>query len=139
MKRLTLLLFTIINLQVYSNDLKDIVKIIEVVETNSNPLAIGDRGRSFGILQIQKICVDDVNRIYKTSYTHRQMFQPQCAREVFYLYINAGIDRFERLYKREPTEKDIVRMWNGSIYNGYKKTSTIKYYRKYRAVKVKID
>lgn len=131
---ITIIIFTQVSL---ASDLKTIRPILEIVETNSNPDAIGDSGKSFGILQIQKVCVDDVNRIYGTKYTHDEMFNPECAKEVFYLYLNAGIERYRNKYNKEPTEKDIVRMWNGGIYKGYRYKQTIKYYNKYLEVKMK--
>lgn len=114
-----------------SNNLHKIYDVIKYVETNNNPKAIGDNGKAYGIVQIHKIAVDDVNRIYGTRYRHEDAFEENCAREIFELYLLAGIEKFIKKYNKYPTEKDLVRMWNGSIYNGYNKKSTIKYYNRY--------
>lgn len=105
---------------------------ITVVESNKDPTAIGDNGKSWGIVQIQKIAIDDVNRLYGTSYTHEDAFDVECAKEIFHLYLYAGIVRFKNRYNKMPTEQDVVRMWVGGIYTGYKRDTTIKYYNKYK-------
>lgn len=138
MKRSILFLVMLsLSLFSYSADVKEILPVIKQLETNGNTKAIGDNGKAFGVLQIHKICVDDVNRIYGTSYVHEDAFNEACAEEIFRLYIDAGIKRFRTKYNKQPTEQDIVRMWNGSIYNGYRKKTTIKYYRRYLRFKKK--
>jgi len=129
-----LLLFTI-SVDAESLKLLDIYDTITIVETNKKPDAIGDNGKAWGIAQIHKIAIDDVNRIYGTSYAHADAFDETCAEEIFILYISAGISRFAKKYKRLPTELEIARMWNGGIYTGYKKQATIKYSNKYEHAK----
>lgn len=116
-------------------DLEQIYNIIKYVESNNKEAAVGDSGRAFGVVQIHKICVDDVNRMYGTSYRHAQVFEESVSKEVFMLYLKAGIKIYKRKYRRAPSESEIVRMWNGSIYNGYKKPSTVKYLDKYNKYK----
>ena len=111
--------------------LDSIFHVLKYVESNNNADEVGDDGKAYGIVQIHAICVEDVNRIYGTDYTHEDAFQEDCAREIFFLYLSKGIKRFRVKYNREPTNADLVRMWNGSIYTGYRKESTKKYYRKY--------
>ena len=112
--------------------LPDMYDKIRIVESNGNPRAIGDGGRAFGEVQIHKIVIEDVNRLYGTSYTHEDSFDKTCAKEIFSLYLNAGIDIFCKKFGRDPSEEEVVRMWNGGIYSGYKKKSTIKYYSRYK-------
>jgi len=114
-----------------ASDISKIITVLKQTESNGDIKAIGDNGKAFGILQIHKICIDDVNRIYGTDYTHQDAFNEHCAEEIFTLYINAGIKRFVKRYSKQPTEQDIVRMWNGGFYKGYRKKTTIKYYRRY--------
>jgi len=116
-------------------DLLKIYNIIKHVESDNNVAAIGDNGKAYGIVQIHKICVRDINRIYGTSYTHQQAFNEKIAKEMFMLYIKAGIKLFIDKYNISPTEQDIVRFWNGGIYSGYKNKSTIKYWLKYKKYK----
>lgn len=131
MRTIFICLSLLISFYVQAENLDSIYQILKEVESNNNPKAIGDGGKAYGILQIHKICVDDVNRIYKTNYTHEQMFDESCAQEVFNLYLKHGIKRYKSRYCCNPTTEQIVRMWNGGIYTGYKKESTEKYYKRY--------
>lgn len=115
--------------------LSNIYPTILSIESNSDYSKIGDNGRAFGGLQIHKICVDDVNRIYNTEYTHEQMFIEDKAKEVFYLYLLYGYKLYKNKFRADPSEEDFARMWNGGIYNGYNKKSTINYYKKFKNLK----
>ena len=115
--------------------LASIMSILKVVETNNDTDSIGDNGRSYGILQIQRSVVSDVNRIYGTEYYHEQMFSEKASEEVFKLYMCYGREVFLKKHCRFPTEEEMVRMWNGGIYKGYKYKQTKKYYKKYLDVK----
>lgn len=126
----------ILSLSSHASDLQPIYDVIKHVETNNRELAVGDNGKAFGVVQIHKICVDDINRIYGTSYTHEDAFDKNCAEEMFHLYLSAGIKRFKRIYDRDPTEGEIVRMWNGGIYQGYRIKATVKYFRRYKKFKI---
>lgn len=131
--RLTLFMLLYISLSSFSTDytLDEIYDVLIHVESNNNPEAIGDDGRAYGVLQIHSICVEDINRLYNTEYTHQQAFNRIHSKQMFFLYLQYGIKRFKRRYSRSPTEGEVVRMWNGSVYSGYKKESTKKYYRRY--------
>lgn len=126
---LTLMMCSLSNAE--EHNLSEMFEGIKYIESRNDPTAIGDNGKAYGIAQIHKIAVDDVNRMYGTSYTHEDAFNENCAEEIFHLYISAGIERFTKIYNRPPTEGEIVRMWNGGIYKGYRIKATIKYYRKY--------
>jgi hypothetical protein len=117
------------------DELKDIRFVLKHVETHNQPDAIGDNGKAYGVLQIHKIAVDDVNRLYGTDYTHQDAFNVVCSEEIFNLAIKAGIKRYKRIYCRSPTEGELVRMWNGGIYRGYKIDATLKYYKRYKKFK----
>lgn len=111
-----------------------IMPILKIVESQCDVDAIGDDGRAFGVLQIHKICVDDVNRIYGTEYTHKQVFDEDIAETIFQLYLGHGIDRYQKKFGHLPSEQQVVRMWNGSIYSGHNKKSTVKYWNKYKTI-----
>jgi hypothetical protein len=115
--------------------LTSIMSILKTVETNNDSDSIGDNGRSYGILQIQRSVLSDVNRIYGTNYRHRDMFYEEASEEVFMLYLCYGKEVFLKKHCRFPTEKELVRMWNGGIYKGYKYKQTKAYYQKYLDVK----
>ena len=136
MKQLKGLLTVVLWVSLSSFSIKDslpkIYNKIKLVESKGNPEAIGDGGKAFGEVQIHKIAVDDVNRLYGTSYTHEDSFDKICSEEIFSLYLTAGIDIFCKKFGRDPTEEEVVRMWNGGIYDGFKEETTIRYYMKYR-------
>lgn len=128
-----------LSLSLFANpkELLKIYNVIKYVESNNKPKAIGDNGKAYGVVQIHKVCIDDINRIYGTDYTHLDAFDEVCSEEMFILYLSAGIERFKRIYKKYPREQDIVRMWNGSIYKGYRIRSTLRYWAQYERLKIK--
>jgi len=115
--------------------LTSIMSILKQVETNNNPDSIGDNGRSYGVLQIQRSVLRDVNRVYGTEYCHEDMFSEKASEEVFMLYMCLGKEKFLKKHCRFPTEEQMVRMWNGGIYKGYTYKQTKLYYKKYLDVK----
>ena len=63
------------------------------------------------------------------------MFDDSVSEEVFRMYICYGKELFLKKHCKFPNEEEIVRMWNGGIYKGYKYNDTKKYYRKYLLIK----
>ena len=116
----------------------EIIEVLKHVETNNQPHLVGDAGASWGVLQIQKRCVDDVNRYFGTSYTHEQMFEPACAEEVAKLYMQMGAELYRKRHGKEPTVEVLVRNHNGGIYRGYKNEKTKSYYKKYLRYRAKL-
>lgn len=116
----------------------DIMKVLKLVESEGNRKAVSKNKHYVGILQIGKQCIREVNRLYGTTYTHRDAFVVVHAEDIFIKIISAGIKNYQKRYKKDPSEEDIVRMWNGGIYNGYKASSTKKYYNKYLKYKKRI-
>lgn len=132
MKKIILLITMMFTLSISADSLDEVMEVLKYVESVNDPTAIGDGGDSYGVLQIQKVCVDDVNRYYGTYYTHEQMFDVVCAEEVFKLYATMGIERYIKKYGVEPGVEVIVRNHNGGIYSGYRRSTTVPYYRKYK-------
>lgn len=122
-----------------SRDLKQIRTVLEQVESNGDAKAIGDNGKAYGILQIHKVCVDDINRYYNTDYTHQDAFDEICSEEMFNLYIGMGIELYTKKHGKLPTEEQVVRFWNGGVYTGHKRDTTIKYYKRYLKFKKKFN
>ncbi|QQV89760.1 lysozyme [Cellulophaga phage Calle_1] len=139
MRLFILLSVVLFSVESQAADLDKIIEALKYIESNNNPDAIGDNGKSFGILQIQKACVKDVNRRFGTSYRHKDMFNVECAEEVFKLYATIGIERYLKRYGKSPTAEVIVRNHNGGVYQGYKIEATKGYYRKYKKVREKLD
>lgn len=119
-------------------DFDNIFKIISIIESNENPYAIGDNGRAIGIVQIHKICIDDVNNHFNTDYRHYDAFNVDKSRDIFELYLTMGIIFYKYSNNRFPTIEHIVKMWNGGIYNGYRIHSTEKYYKKFIYISFKL-
>jgi len=126
-------------LTILLSGLTSIMSILKTVETNNNVEAVGDNGTSYGILQIQRSVLSDVNRIYGTDYRHEDMFSEEASEEVFRLYMCYGKEVFLKKHCRFPTEEEMVRMWNGGIYKGYTYSQTKSYYQKYLDVKERIN
>lgn len=122
----------------YSNEvfredvnLDSIIQVLKFVESENNPKAIGDQGRSYGILQIQKIAIEDVNKRYGTNYIHQDAFKVNCAEEIFKLYVTMWSEHLYKKEKRKVRVEDIVRIWNGGP-RGYLKDATEWYLRKFK-------
>ena len=118
-----------------NDELDQMFEIIKYVESNNEEDAVGDGGKAYGIVQIHKVCVEDINRIYNTHYTHQQAFDETCSKEMFNLYISEGIRRYKLKYCRSPTDEELVRMWNGGLYSGHLRKTTLKYLERYKKFK----
>jgi hypothetical protein len=113
----------------------EISSILKYVESEHNAQALGDYNeagipKSYGILQIQQVAIDDVNRKYGTNYTHQDAFDISCAEEIFDLYTEMWAEHLEKKQGRAATEEDIVRIWNGGP-QGWRRSSTLGYLNKY--------
>lgn len=100
---------------------------LEQVESNGNPAAVGDGGKSLGALQIGRAVVQDVNQIYGTDYRWTDAHDRDKARAICVLYLR--IYCTEDRLGHEPTFEDAARIWNGGP-NGWKKPATADYWRK---------
>ena len=88
------------------------------VESNNNPLAIGDkhlREKSYGIAQIRQSRLDDYYRQTGIRYTTKDMLDTVKAKQVFMYYVS-------------PDPEVTARTWNGGP-DGMKKKSTLKYWK----------
>ena len=101
------------------------------VESNGNDLAIGDNGKALGSLQIWKVVIDDVNRIYGLNFVHADAHDRRKAERICKLYLQHWCN-VARL-GRNPTMQDACRIWNGGP-NGFKKTTTLNYWNKVRCI-----
>ena len=131
MKKVFLFLLLAISFAAQSESLNDISEILKYVESEHIPTAVGDGGNSFGILQIQKNAILDVNREYGTTYRHIDAFNVICSEEIFKLYVKMWVAKLEVKENRKSTTQDIVRIWNGGP-KGYKRKSTLKYFVKFK-------
>lgn len=98
-----------------------------LVESSGDNNAIGDNGKAFGSLQIHQICIDDVNRIYKTNYSHQDAFDRQKSIRICELYLSHYAT--EKRLNRKVTDQDRARIWNAGP-RGYKKENSKPYWKK---------
>ena len=75
------------------------------VESNGNPLAVGDGGRAAGIAQIWAITVKDVNRFAGTKFTLNDRFNVEKSRAIFQLYTEH--------YAKGRSDEIKAKIWNG--------------------------
>lgn len=76
-------------------------------------------------LQITKICIDDVNRLYGTSYTMLDALDKRRSEEIAVLYLS-----YWAWKSKQPLTAELcARIWNGGP-NGWKKQCTVKYWHK---------
>jgi hypothetical protein len=97
------------------------------IAPNKRDRAIGDNGRALGRYQIHAEAVKDVNRIYKTNYTHKDMFDPVKAEDVLVKYLTFW-GKFNKKHKGiEPSLKNLAAMWNGGGPSGFKNSKALNY------------
>lgn len=97
------------------------------IESGGNDFAIGDDGKAYGCLQMHAAYVQDAAEHAGKEWIHEDALQRDVAIQIFMAYM----DRYataERL-GHEPTIEDIARIHNGGP-DGYKKSSTDKYWEK---------
>ena len=96
------------------------------VESGLNPNAVGDNGKSVGIVQIQKTVVDDVNDFLRkkgslTCYTYEDRKSVAKSYKIFKLYLERWADGKSLEVK--------ARIWNGGP-KGYLKKATKPYWKR---------
>lgn len=111
-------------------DMPQLISILEAIESQNNPDAIGDvtlKNKAYGILQIRQPCLDDYNKWNRTSHTIDDVLGQKgvaLSRDIFEDYM-AHYATPKRL-GRPVTALDMARIWNGGP-NGWKKEATLKY------------
>lgn len=80
------------------------------IESGGRADAVGDGGKALGLLQIHKAVVDDVNRDYRTTFTHEDMLDPKLAKSVFTLYL--ALYATEKRLGRTVTNVDRALIWH---------------------------
>ena len=127
MKFITLILIVGMSFILNATPSNKLIDAICKVESNNGMYIVGDNGKAIGCLQIWKTVVDDVNKYSKVKYSYADRYNKMKSYEIFKLYIGHYATKKRR--GRKPTNEDMARIWNGGP-NGYKKTSTIKYWNK---------
>lgn len=90
--------------------------------------AIGDNSRARGCLQIWEVVIIDVNRVYKTKYTHNDAFNRKLSIEICKKYLIYWGNVYKKKTNKEPTLEIYAKIWNGGP-EGYNKSETLKYWK----------
>nr|BAR33780.1 lysozyme [uncultured Mediterranean phage uvMED] len=110
-----------------------LLAVLIMMESSGDSLAIGDDGRSVGILQIGTMVVDDVNRVYQTKYTYEDRYKANVSKDLCRWYLS-WYGRAKRIgEEKHNTYEAYARIWNGGP-DGWKKESTQKYWDKFQRV-----
>ena len=130
MKINKIIIFLLMFLPLISNAVSiKLIEALEQVESNGDVLAIGDYGKAYGCLQIWNIVIQDVNRISKSNFKHKDAFNRDKAFKIAEIYLNYWGKVYERKTGKKVTNEVYARLFNGGP-SGYKKKSTIKYWKK---------
>ena len=98
-------------------------KALGQVESNQNPRAIGDDGKSIGIFQIQKACwLDAINFDKTIGGKYENCFEIEYSKKIVKAYLSK--------YCSNGTFEDWARLWNSGPNFKSKKYSTEKYWDK---------
>lgn len=98
---------------------------IATVESNSDPNAVGDKGRAIGMYQIHPRYWQDGTRILGVDWQHSEARDPEKARQVVRAYLHH--------YGRGKDVFDMARIHNGGP-RGHKKKATLTYARRIEAI-----
>jgi hypothetical protein len=101
--------------------LSNLISALIIVESSGNDLAIGDKKRALGPLQIHRGVVLDVNRITGSNYRWEAMTNRAQARAVCEAYL--------KHYGKGCTTEQLARRWNGGP-AGDRKSATEAYWAK---------
>ena len=115
--------------------INDVILAIAIVESAMNPLAVGDNGEAWGILQINMQVIEDVNYYFETDYKSEDRLEVHQSKMIFKYYTAYWTSVYERDTGRLADFEILSKIWNGGAY-GYKKLKTEKYWIK---VKTKLQ
>ncbi len=104
------------------------LKAMIQVESGGDPYAVGDGGRAIGVLQIHRAYWSDATRFLGVDWPYSQARDPVKAA----MAVEAYTRHYARQYGRPWTVETIARIHNGGP-TGWRKESTIPYYRKVQA------
>ena len=97
-------------------------KIIQI-ESEGNPMAVGDNGKAIGLLQIWPIMIHEVNRLLKEErYSLEDRWDSLKSIEMFITY--------QEIVNPDWNEELAARRWNGGI-RGERNPKTDIYWEKY--------
>lgn len=117
-----------------------IVSIIAMVESDNNICAMGDWNNSrcefdaVGAFQVHKAALQDVNDTYGYCYHHEEMVDYKKSQRVADGYLKILVRRFMRKYGSEPSESQLVMMYNGGANTNFKNVGYLKRYNEKKII-----
>ena len=112
----------------YKND-HVFYEALRFVESSDGLKLIGDGRKAIGVYQLHKIYIDDVNRIYGTTYSHADRWDKSKSHEIVILYLSHYRKVFEKKYKRPINVVELAAIHNGGP-QGYRNKKALNYGRK---------
>ena len=116
--------------QEISRNLYDCIAKVETGGSKDPDCAVGDNGKAYGRYQIWEVYYNDAvefNPLLETWKNTKGHGSKTYSEQVMQSYMNRYAT--EARLGRKPTNEDIARIHNGGP-NGYKKESTLKYWKK---------
>ena len=104
--------------------MKALILALAMVESSFNPSAVGDNGDAVGLLQIHECVIQDVNRVYGTSYTLDARLDPQASVAICTRYIAHWGQHYTRVTGQPLTQEVCAKIWKGGAY-GWRKTGAV--------------
>ena len=93
--------------------MKALILALAMVESSFNPSAVGDNGDAVGLLQIHECVIQDVNRVYGTSYSLDDRLNPQTSVAICTRYIAHWGQHYTKLTGKPLTQEVCAKIWNG--------------------------
>lgn len=91
------------------------LKIIGMIESSGNPLAVNKKEGSYGLYQIRKVALDDYNQRNKLKFRHSEMLDSEKAEKVARWMFEKRIPQMLRAYGKPVTKKNIIWAYNCGI------------------------
>ena len=89
---------------------------------------------AIGAFQIHKAALQDVNDVYGYCYQHEEMLDYNKAYRVASGYLNILISRFVKKHGGNPSESELVMMYNGGSGVNFKKTNYLNRYNNLKTI-----
>lgn len=116
---------------------------IMLIESGGNPYAINYETECYGLYQISKICLKDINQIKKGWYSVDDLLNPKINTYIAHWYFFERLPQLLKHYKIPITEITLIASYNwgiGNVVKWYKKgahlmefpSETINYIKKYK-------
>jgi|TARA_Y100000052_G_scaffold17861_1_gene17467 hypothetical protein len=110
-----------------------LILVLIQIESGGDNLAVGDNGLAYGCLQMHKAYVQDAAEYAGRDWKHEDAFDRETSIDIFIAY--ASRYATEERIGRPVSLQDIARIHHGGP-NGWKKESTIEYWKRARALLV---